>query len=153
MHVIVTATEYGCSQNLHRAKTLKWLSHKLEIFASDQSLKDIDLGEMRKFILRVVNLAGIEFKFKEGKERKGAPLFKNERKKERKESAKRMSALSFYQHGLIWLSYYIHYKMWHEITYLFPNFNGCNVVVWEWISNLIPPFTWHVITYSCCDKS
>ena len=40
-------------------------------------------------------------------------------------------------------TYYIHYKMWQEITYPFPNFNGCNVEVWEWIiiSNFIPPYT------------
>ena len=25
----------------------------------------------------------------------------------------------------------IHYKMWDEITYLFPNFNGCTVEIWE----------------------
>ena len=35
----------------------------------------------------------------------------------------------------------IHYKMWDEITYPFPNFNGCTVEVWEWISNIIPHFT------------
>ena len=28
-------------------------------------------------------------------------------------------------------------KVWEEITYPFPNFNGENV--WEWISNFIPP--------------
>ena len=33
---------------------------------------------------------------------------------------------------------YIHYKLWDEITYPFPNFNGTNVVVCEWTSNLIP---------------
>ena len=26
--------------------------------------------------------------------------------------------------------------MWDEITYPFPNFNGCTVEVWEWIGNL-----------------
>ena len=26
-------------------------------------------------------------------------------------------------------------KMWDEITYQFPNFNGCAAEVWEWISN------------------
>ena len=24
-------------------------------------------------------------------------------------------------------------KMWNEITNLFPNFNGCTAVIWEWI--------------------
>ena len=26
-----------------------------------------------------------------------------------------------------WISNYIHYKVWNEITYPFPNFNGCAV--------------------------
>ena len=30
-----------------------------------------------------------------------------------------------------------------------PNFNGCTVEVWEWISNFIPHFWGHVITYAC----
>ena len=30
----------------------------------------------------------------------------------------------------------LHYKVWDEITYPFPNFNGATVYVWEWISNL-----------------
>ena len=30
-----------------------------------------------------------------------------------------------------------------------PNFNGATVIVWEWISNYIPHFTRHVITYWC----
>ena len=33
----------------------------------------------------------------------------------------------------------------------FPNFNGAAVEVWEWISNFIPHFTWHVRTYPCWD--
>ena len=37
--------------------------------------------------------------------------------------------------------------MWDKITCPFPNFNGCTVEVWEWISNFIPHFTRHVITY------
>ena len=31
-------------------------------------------------------------------------------------------------------------KVWDEITYPFPNFNGCTVEVWEWISKFIPHF-------------
>ena len=31
-------------------------------------------------------------------------------------------------------------KVWGEITYPFPNFNGCTVELWEWISNSISPF-------------
>ena len=41
--------------------------------------------------------------------------------------------------------------MWYEITYPFPNFNGVNVEVWEWISNFIPHFTGHGISYPCWD--
>ena len=32
--------------------------------------------------------------------------------------------------------------MWDEITYPFPNFNGCTVGVWEWISNFTPSHYW-----------
>ena len=39
--------------------------------------------------------------------------------------------------------------MWDEITYPFPNFNGCTVEVWEWINNFIPHFIMDVITYPC----
>ena len=58
---------------------------------------------------------------------------------------------AFYQYGLTfitaWISYYIHHKIWDEITYPFINFNRATVEVWEWISYLIPHFTRHVITY------
>ena len=47
-----------------------------------------------------------------------------------------------------WISNYIHYKVWVEITYPFPNFNGWTVEVWEWISNFSPHFTRHVITFT-----
>ena len=50
-----------------------------------------------------------------------------------------------------WMSNYIHYEMWDEITFLFPNFNGCTIEVWEWIHNFIPHFTGHVITYPYWD--
>ena len=36
-----------------------------------------------------------------------------------------------------WITDYIHSKVWDEITYPFPNFNGATVEVWEWISNFI----------------
>ena len=39
-----------------------------------------------------------------------------------------------------------------EITYPFPNFNDTTVEVKELISNLIPHFTGHVITYPCWDQ-
>ena len=39
----------------------------------------------------------------------------------------------FYQHGLTlipaWISNYIHYKVWDEITYPFLNFNGATIEV------------------------
>ena len=37
-----------------------------------------------------------------------------------------------------WISNYIQYQVWDEVTYPFPNFNGEAVEVWEWISNSIP---------------
>ena len=40
---------------------------------------------------------------------------------------------------------HIHYKVYGEITYLFLNFNGVAVDVWECISNFIKHFTEHVI--------
>ena len=46
-----------------------------------------------------------------------------------------------------WISNYVHYRVWDEIIFPFPNFNGCTVEVWEWISNFIPRFSGHVITY------
>ena len=49
--------------------------------------------------------------------------------------------LMFYQHGFTlippWIPNYIHYEVWNEITYPFPNFNGTTVEFWEWISNFI----------------
>ena len=42
----------------------------------------------------------------------------------------------FYQSGLTLIpagiSNHIHYKLWDEITYPFPNFNGAAVNVWDW---------------------
>ena len=40
-----------------------------------------------------------------------------------------------------------HDKVWDEITYSLPNFNCAAIEVWEWLSNFIPHFTGHVITY------
>ena len=39
--------------------------------------------------------------------------------------------------------------MWCDVTNPFPNFNGANVEIWEWINNFISQFTGHVITYPC----
>ena len=49
-----------------------------------------------------------------------------------------------------WISNHMLSKVWDEITYPFPNFNGCTVEVWEWISNCISPFIMDVITHPCC---
>ena len=38
--------------------------------------------------------------------------------------------------------------MLYEITYLFPNTNGANVDVWEWMKDSIPHFVIDV-TYPC----
>ena len=38
-------------------------------------------------------------------------------------------------------------KVLGEINYPFPNFNGCTVEVWEWISNFIPHFIMEAIAY------
>ena len=47
----------------------------------------------------------------------------------------------FYQYGLTltpaWISNHMRSKVWAEVTYPFPNFNGCTVEVWEGISNFI----------------
>ena len=50
-----------------------------------------------------------------------------------------------------WMSDYIHCKVCDKITYPFPNCNGVAVVVWKWVSNFIPHFTGHMITYICWD--
>ena len=46
------------------------------------------------------------------------------------------------------ISNYIQCKMWDEVTYLFPNFSGVTIIVWEWISNLI---SHDMINYACWD--
>ena len=40
-------------------------------------------------------------------------------------------------------------KVWDEITYAFPNFNGATIEVWEWISNSTSHFIMDLITYPC----
>ena len=44
-----------------------------------------------------------------------------------------------------WISNYIHYKVWNEITYPFWNSNGCTVDVLEWITKF------HPTLYRACD--
>ena len=64
---------------------------------------------------------------------------------------------SFCKHKLTliprWISKYILYKIWNEITDRFPNFTGATVKVWGWISNFIPHFIGHMINYPCWDWS
>ena len=47
--------------------------------------------------------------------------------------SKRVPVTHFYKQGLTlipaWISNYIHYKEWGEITYPFLNFNGCTIEV------------------------
>ena len=50
-----------------------------------------------------------------------------------------------------WISNHMSNKVWREITYPFPNFNGATVEVWEWISNFIPHFIMDMIAYPCWD--
>ena len=47
-----------------------------------------------------------------------------------------------------WISNHMTNKVWDEITYPFPNFNGAAVEVWEWMSNFIT-LHWPAITYPC----
>ena len=50
----------------------------------------------------------------------------------------------FYEHVFTliaaWISHQMPGELWNEIIYPFPNFNGCTVDVWKWISNFIPLF-------------
>ena len=48
-----------------------------------------------------------------------------------------------------WISYHRVSKVWNEIIYPFPNFNGATTEVCEWISNVIPHFIMDVNTYPC----
>ena len=48
-----------------------------------------------------------------------------------------------------WISNRVPLKMWDETTYLFPNFSGTTVEVWQAISNFISHFIMDVIIYPC----
>ena len=52
-----------------------------------------------------------------------------------------------------WISNHKSSKLCDEITYLFANYNGFTVEVWEWIRNFIPYFMMCVITYPLFDES
>ena len=62
---------------------------------------------------------------------------------------------SFYQQGLFlileWRCNHIPCLMWDGITYPFTHFNSATFTIWESILNSVPPFTGHVITYTCRD--
>ena len=53
----------------------------------------------------------------------------------------------------VWISNNAASKVWDEITYPFPNFNGGTVEVWEWLSNFIRHFIIDVIIYPRWDLS
>ena len=38
-------------------------------------------------------------------------------------------------------------EFWDEISFLFPIFDGCTVEIWERVSSFIPHITEHVATY------
>ena len=63
----------------------------------------------------------------------------------------------FYWHELTLIpaciSYYIHHRIWDEVTYPFPNLNGETNEAWERISNFISYISGHVITYTSWNKS
>ena len=44
-------------------------------------------------------------------------------------------------------------KVWDEITYTLPKFNGAAIEVWEWIGYFIWHFIMDAITYPCWGKS
>ena len=50
-----------------------------------------------------------------------------------------------------WISNYIYYKLWHEVTYPFPN--SSTVEIWELICNFISHFIIYILTYPCWDQS
>ena len=53
----------------------------------------------------------------------------------------------------VWVSNRNPSKVWDEIFYPSPNFNGCAIEVWKWISSYIPHFEMDIITYPCYDLS
>ena len=41
----------------------------------------------------------------------------------------------------VWISNYIHHKVWDEITHPFLNFNSASIDIRDWLSNFISHFT------------
>ena len=68
-----------------------------------------------------------------------------------------LPAAPFYWYGLnlisAWISNHMPNKVCNEITYPFPNFNGCTVEAWEWMINFIPHFIMDVIIHPCWGES
>ena len=58
---------------------------------------------------------------------------------------------SFLYNWGTWISNHMFSKVCDEITYPFPNFNGCTVEVWDCKSNFISHFIMNAITYPCRD--
>ena len=50
-----------------------------------------------------------------------------------------------------WIKSYIHYAVWHDITYPFPKFNGCSSL--GMTGNFTPRFMMEVFTYPWWDWS
>ena len=61
--------------------------------------------------------------------------------------------LSSYITGAVWISNHAQYKVWYEIAYPFPNYEGTAVEGRERTRKFVPYFTGHVIIYPCCDSS
>ena len=47
----------------------------------------------------------------------------------------------------VWMNNHIPSKVWDNVAYPFPNFNGFTIEVWEWINNFLPHFIMDVINY------
>ena len=61
--------------------------------------------------------------------------------------------LTWFNFNPRWISNHMTKKLWDEILYPFPNFNGTTVEVWEWIKSFIPHFMICAVTYLCWVKS
>ena len=50
---------------------------------------------------------------------------------------------------LAWISIDMPRNVSDEDTYVFPNFNGYIVEVWEWITNFTPRCMMYIVIYPC----
>ena len=64
---------------------------------------------------------------------------------------------SFYQYGLTLfsagISNHMPSKVWDDIIFPFPYFNGCIIKVCGWIRNFSQYFMMDVVIYPCCDQN